>query len=205
MKKLALAISFMLTAMGLNAITVTRYVSPDGTGNGMTPETPTSDIAAMLAIGSKVDGLNLKVAPGVYSIKSTSSDWSSIKNVVFDGTWNNEGTEDKVRISTKDISFANCNIKNVSFSGDLVLHGGNLIDCESDKIITIDINDADANIINCKAAGFRAEAWSRKNSKLFLKDCKTTGNTGYGLWGKGLGRLIALGAISAIIKKGEPI
>lgn len=191
MKKLTLAIGFFLTSMSLSALTVTRYVSPIGSGDGMTEQTPTSDLGSVLAIGSKVEQLEVKVAPGFYSLNvRDTGEGVSYSNIVLDGTWQNDGSSDKVRINYPGVEFINSQIKNVSFSGGVTLNGGYLLDCDAEKIIGLDLNNGDGSLVNCKAKGFHVTNWShRANTYAQLLNCSATGGGGYGLSGKYIGHL----------------
>lgn len=126
MKKiLSFVTAILLTGQSLSALTVTRFVSPTGTGDGMTEQNPTSDLGSVLAIGAKVDLLELKVAPGFYSLNlPDTGEGVAFSNIVLDGAWHQEGSSDKVRINYPGIEFINSQITNVSFSGSVSVNGG---------------------------------------------------------------------------------
>lgn len=193
LKKVTLAATLLLTSLSLHALEITRYVSPSGTGDGMTEQTPTSDLGAMLALGAKVDAITLKVNPGFYSlgIRDT-GEGVTYSNVKLDGTWNREkGSSEKVRINFPGVEFVNSSIDNVSFAGGVSISNGYLTNCEADKLMIIDLNNGNGMLKNCKAKGFQVTNWaSRSNSLARLEMCSTTGGGGYGLQGKGIGTLL---------------
>lgn len=193
LKKVTLAATLLLTSLSLHALEITRYVSPSGTGDGMTEQTPTSDLGAMLALGAKVDAITLKVNPGFYSlgIRDT-GEGVTYSNVKLDGTWNREkGSSEKVRINFPGVEFVNSSIDNVSFAGGVSISNGYLTNCEADKLMTIDLNNGNAMLNNCEAKGFRITNWAnRSNSLAKLNMCRTAGGGGYGLQGKGIGTLL---------------
>ena len=191
MKKLILAVCWLLMSWNLPALTIVRYVSPDGSGDGMTEQTPTSDLGAVLEIGSKVEQLNVKVAPGVYSLNLLDTgEGVTFSNIELDGTWNNHGSSEKVRIDYPGIEFKNSRIKNVSFTGGVSVNGGRLEDCDAGEYMYLDLNGGDGWLYNCTAKGFQVTNWSKRaNSYAQLFNCSSTGGGGYGLSGENIGTL----------------
>lgn len=195
MKKiLSFVTAILLTGQSLSALTVTRFVSPTGTGDGMTEQNPTSDLGSVLAIGAKVDLLELKVAPGFYSLNlPDTGEGVAFSNIVLDGTWHQEGSSDKVRINYPGIEFINSQITNVSFSGSVSVNGGALVNCDADRIMTLDLNGGNGMLKKCNAKGFQITNWAhRSNTEAQLISCNTTGNGGYGLSGKNIGTLAVI-------------
>lgn len=186
-KKLFCIAAFLISSLGMSALEITRYVSAIGTGDGMTAETPTSDLAGMLALGEKVDNLILYVSPGFYTIHSRDF---SCHNIMLDGSWKDEGTSDMVRINCPGISFTNSYLYKVSFSGNVGIDHGNLTRCDADGTISMSLNNGDCALRYCKAKGFGAHNWAHRSGSIVeLSNCTTTGGNCYGFEAKNIGEL----------------
>ena len=66
MKKYFLIYLATLCCVCVNAVDIKRYVKEGGTGNGLTWEAPTGDLASMLGLASQVDNLTVYVGEGSY-------------------------------------------------------------------------------------------------------------------------------------------
>lgn len=191
-KKILSVLLFLSISLCSMAVEITRYVSGTGTGDGMTPETPTSDLTGVLALGAKVDRLYIHITPGFYSIHVRDVGEGIIySNIIIDGSWQDEGTSDMVRINYPGIEFVNSILYKISFSGNVTLSGGSLQQCDADKVITANLSKGDCYLYSCKAKGFAAMNYAhRSNSSLEMQDCKAKEGT-YGLKGENIGTLSA--------------
>ena len=66
MKKIVLIYLATLCCVCVNAVDIKRYVKEGGTGNGLTWEAPTGDLASVLGLASQVDNLTVYVGEGSY-------------------------------------------------------------------------------------------------------------------------------------------
>ena len=66
MKKYFLIYLATLCCVCVNAVDIKRYVKEGGTGNGLTWEAPTGDLASVLGLASQVDNLTVYVGEGSY-------------------------------------------------------------------------------------------------------------------------------------------
>lgn len=181
-RKIILTLWLCSVCTALNALEITRYVSIGGTGDGLTPENPTSNLDQMLSLSEKVDQLTLYVAPGFYSLNFVDNgEGVGFKNVVLDGTWKREDPKEKVRINYPGVGFTNSYIRNVSFSGAGSIDGGIMIDCEADKAIYAGFSSGNVELVNCETKTFGG-AYYGYGSKvsLTMKNCTAKGG-GYGL------------------------
>ena len=134
MKNLIFGAVFLLACMSMSALEITRYVSPIGTGDGMTPENPTADLGAMLKLGAKVEQVNLKVNPGFYHLDFDSDAGGvTFKNIILDGTWGDGGPSDVVHIDYPAVTFVNSQLYKVSFGGSGTIQGGQMFNCVAEK------------------------------------------------------------------------
>lgn len=192
MKNLIFGAIFLLTCMSMSALEITRYVSPIGTGDGMTPENPTADLGAMLELGAKVDRLYLKVNPGFYHLDfNTDAGGVTFKNITLDGSCEDGGPSDVVHIDYPAVTFVNSYLYKVSFGGSGTIQGGNMYNCVAEKgQLRAVLGEGDCCFYNCKCKGFVAENWNygSNNNGVFLQSCiAKDGN--YGFQGRHLNAL----------------
>lgn len=182
--KFLIVIALLLASVQMRAIEIERWVSIGGTGDGTTPEAPTSDLGAVLDMSFKVDKLTVHVVPGFYTINVPRDGSEKVfPNVYLDGTWKQEGYE-KVRINSW-VAFTGSFVQNVSSAGNLTMRGGVLVDCESDKTISTIYNTDDVYMTDCRAKSFWAESWTGSRPSLTMVRCHAL-DGGYGLQAKGL-------------------
>lgn len=67
MKKIILFSAALLCCLFVNAVDIRRYVKEGGTGNGLTWETATGDLEAVLNLASQVDHLDVVVGEGTFT------------------------------------------------------------------------------------------------------------------------------------------
>lgn len=65
---LFLCLSLLALASGVRALEITRYVAPEGTGDGLTKENPTGDLKKVLDLSKDVDALTVYLEPGTYAL-----------------------------------------------------------------------------------------------------------------------------------------
>lgn len=192
MKKLIFGAIFLLACMSMSALEITRYVSPIGTGDGMTPENPTADLGAMLELGAKVDCLYLYVAPGFYHLDFDSDAGGvTFKNIILDGSWNDESTSDMVHIDYHAVTFVNSVLYKVSFSGSAAIEGGSMISCKSEEgRLGAVLRSGDCYFKSCLCKGFFAENWAvgSNNDDVIMEEC-FAGDGLYGFKGEHLNGL----------------
>lgn len=170
MKKLILTLCLCCTCAALHALEITRYVSIGGTGDGLTPETPTADLGEVLSLSTKVDYLTVYVAPGFYSLNVVDyGEGVAFRNVTLDGTWKKEDPDEKVRINYPGVTFSNSFIRSVSFSGNVVIDGGVMHDSDADKVIYASFDSGtNVELINCEAKSF-ASAFYGYGKNVYLR------------------------------------
>ena len=67
MKQLTVIVLILLAGvLPLQALELTRYVSADATGDGLTPETPMGSLQMALNMSVRVDGATIYITPGLY-------------------------------------------------------------------------------------------------------------------------------------------
>lgn len=190
-RKAVIGAAFLFVCMSMSALEITRYVSPIGSGDGMTPENPTSDLGAMLSLGAKVDRLTLNVAPGFYPLHFDSDAGGvTFNNIILDGSWNDDGTSDMVHIDYHGINFVNSSIYKVSFGGSVTIQGGMMMNCvaENGQLRAI-LGNGNCAFYNCKCKGFVAENWNYgNNDKVYLQSCSAKAGK-YGFQGSHLNEL----------------
>lgn len=85
MKKIILFSAALLCCLFVNAVDIKRYVKEGGTGNGLTWETATGDLEAVLNLASQVDHLDVVVGEGTFT-----GDFKIPKNVSLMGQFSGE-------------------------------------------------------------------------------------------------------------------
>ena len=202
-KKLLICSILLAGTLSLHALEITRYVKPEATGDGMTPENPTGNLGAMLALSPQVDKLILNVSPGYYEINGLDSTSSTqFPNVVLDGSWESDNPNEKVNIICRGIRFQNCYIYNVSFSGSIEVDCGIVSKCEIEKQLAMVVKTGDVHLYSCKAKNFTAEnTWHVSGRTILLSDCTAEDGAGYGLFAKDIARIKA--SDCKFINKGE--
>lgn len=192
MKNLIFGAVFLLACMSMSALEITRYVSPIGTGDGMTPENPTADLGAMLKLGAKVEQVNLKVNPGFYHLDFDSDAGGvTFKNIILDGTWGDGGPSDVVHIDYPAVTFVNSQLYKVSFGGSGTIQGGQMFNCVAEKgQLRAILGNGSCAFQHCKCKGFVAENWNyNSNDDVLLLDQCEAKDGEYGFYGKHLNRL----------------
>ena len=191
-RKVIFGAVFLLACMSMSALEITRYVSPIGTGDGMTPENPTADLGAMLELGAKVDRLTLNVAPGFYKLNTRDTGAPlTFKNIILDGSWNGEGTSDKVHINYKNITFVNSILHKVSFGGNGTIQGGQMLNCVAENgLLRAVLGRGDCTFIHCESKGFKAgnSIDYNKTDNVVLRNCSARDGD-YGFEGDNLNQL----------------
>ncbi|MDE7334901.1 MAG: right-handed parallel beta-helix repeat-containing protein, partial [Muribaculaceae bacterium] len=177
-------------AMNCAAIEITRYVSPDGTGNGLSADTPTSDLGAVLKSSVQVDHLTVYAAPGYYHISPNDVAYS---NVTFYGGCPNDSI-DTHRLTVIDGyygGFSNSGIYQVKFNKNLGLAGNCIAElCTIYGRVGIGARNSGDKIImeHCEMNEIWAEGQER--TLLYLHNCNVDGSKGYGLEAKNI-RVVA--------------
>ena len=189
MKNLIFGAVFLLACMSMSALEITRYVSPIGTGDGMTPENPTADLGAMLELGAKVDQLYLYVNPGFYHLDfNTDAGGVTFKNIIIDGSWGDGGPSDVVHIDYPAVTFVNSILYKVSFAGSGTIQGGQMLNCVAEKgQLRAILGNGSCLFQHCKCKGFVAENWNygSNNDWLSIIECEAKDGE-YGLRGNHL-------------------
>lgn len=85
MKKIILFSAALLCCLFVNAVDIKRYVKEGGTGNGLTWETATGDLEAVLNLASQVDHLDVVVGEGTFT-----GDFKIPENVSLMGQFSGE-------------------------------------------------------------------------------------------------------------------
>lgn len=175
MKNLIFGAVILLACMNMSALEITRYVSPIGTGDGMTPENPTADLGAMLELGAKVDQLYLYVNPGFYHLDfNMDTGGPTFKNVMLDGSWGDGGPSDMVHIDCTALTFVNSILYKVSFGGSAAIEGGRMIRCKSEEgRLGAILRSGDCYFERCMCKGFFAENWAvgSNNDDVIMDKC----------------------------------
>lgn len=170
-----------------SALEITRYVSATGTGDGLTPENPTSNLESVLSLGKKVDCVIILVTPGIYDIKGSGIEDAPYQNVHLYGV-NNFVDRDNPgqlppQINCPHASFLHSIVGNVDFSGSLGFQSSQFSYITAGKHIHAYVNDNEELLIsgvNC--TGFTFENYNGLAS-IRLFRCNANGGT-YGLQSK---------------------
>lgn len=184
-----LALFSITGAINCAALEITRYVSPDGTGNGLSADSPTSDLNSVLKSSLHVDKLTIYAAPGDYDVEFTEADYP---NVIFYGGCPDENTDTK-KYSTvsQTVGFQNSTIYRVHFQKSLGLKDSNtVVACKIEGGVGI-AAWAPRSQVYVKDS-FMSSIWAEGRDKafLYLYDCCVWYSDGYGLDAKNI-RVVA--------------
>lgn len=168
------------------AIEITRYVSPNGTGNGLTADSPTSDLGSVLKSSVQVDRLTIFAAPGYYHVAPHEGGYA---NVIFYGGCPDENTDTNefTILDERNPGFGNSGIYHVKFTQNLGLGADCILkSCKIDGRLGIGLwtPGSTANISNCSMNEIDAEG--RENNVLVLSNCQVNDSKGYGLSAKNI-------------------
>lgn len=200
MRKLGISWHYLVTAIAIfsltslfpatiSAIEITRYVSATGTGDGLTPENPTSNLENVLQMGKKVDRVNVFVSPGIYDIVGIGIEDEPYKNIQLFGVrdFNNLKTpQDGMypTINCQHASFLNSIVGYVDFGGSLGFQNSKFYFITARKHIHAYVSDHEnLQVVRVNCQGFIFENYNGQPN-ISLIQCKAKGGV-YGLHSKG--------------------
>lgn len=190
-------LTILLASMGMraNAVNITRYVSEKGTGDGLSKENPTPNLAGVLALSKQINGvITIYCEPGTYNVPAQTDDLNGTVyhnyidlrgGVVYEG--------DKICHDTANpsviigqLAIAGSYVENIRVKGDALLYNTNATRLEADGIEFTWNHPQDYMLNECKA-----------------NDCKGPGIYIKSIWGRVSGRTLTLQNCEGLRNKGD--
>ena len=199
MKRFLLLFSILLNVVFAGySLKIIRYVSENGTGNGMTEETPCSNLEEVLQLSTQVEELIIVLSPGTYNLTLPHNyyDRKEYKNIMIFGGWENgKSNPEHKSIITGDLCIRGGHLDCIDFRAKKPIYTRNSLDghltITDVSLSNVAVSELEAHIdlnksllfynVLCKGGTIKGNFTTGAKPVIRMDNCKFSSSAGAGL------------------------